>query len=338
MDKKDDRKSLRDLSEECRIGLTERLPRFRDLTEYGFAFKDYCLEKRLLTVDTSEFLKSKKFKLHKNCYSRYNKDVLQRAESKRRKLVTTNEEEQLPSSSGVSTRATTGSISRPLGSLICVFCEKGENVDPKNKSRLSGTKLRAAGNLKIGADDNVNAFTEKLRTQAVKLGDSKILSKLLTDVRASEIFYHTACLSEFNNRYNRALKSEDATSTLSVPKDDFAIYAALEALREYIQTSDTNKFTFRDLRTVWSSRCQEIGASDESSHVTRFVPFLEEHQDLLGICVWQESEGSHYQFIRKSTFKAALKSSEYCEQLRNVAESIREEIFALQPPDPDVFM
>ena len=47
--------------------------------------------------------------------------------------------------------------------------------------------------------------------------------------------------------------------------------------------------------------------------------------------VWQDSAYSDCQFIRKSTLRIALRSSVYCGQLRNVFDSIREELLALPP-------
>ena len=165
MDKKKERKELRDLTKESRIGLVERLPIFRDLTQsHGFVFKDYRLEERLLSVDTSQFLISGKFSIHKNCYNRYNKDVLRKTEAKRRKVDISDENEPGSSAStGISTRASSGSVALPFGAIVCIICEQGDMTNPKIP-KTSNMKLCAAGS-KVGSSNHAKAFTEKLRTE-----------------------------------------------------------------------------------------------------------------------------------------------------------------------------
>ena len=44
---------------------------------------------------------------------------------------------------------------------------------------------------------HVESLTEQWREMASLLGNTEILSKLYTDVRANELFYHSKCLKTF---------------------------------------------------------------------------------------------------------------------------------------------
>ena len=78
------------------------------------------------------------------------------------------------------------------------------------------SNLCAAGTLHAQSDkvhtSHVSQFTETLRTKALKLNETQVLTSISTgDVTANEIYYHKKCLMQFNNKYSAAIKQETAT-------------------------------------------------------------------------------------------------------------------------------
>ena len=58
----------------------------------------------------------------------------------------------------------------------------------------------------------MSQFTETLRTKALKLNETQVLTAISTgDVSANEIYYHKKSLMQFNNKYSAAIKQETAT-------------------------------------------------------------------------------------------------------------------------------
>ena len=82
----------------------------------------------------------------------------------------------------------------------------------------------AAGTLHVQSDKvhtfHVSQFTETLRTKALKLNETQLLTTISTDdVTANEIYYHKKCLMQFNNKYSAAIMKE--TVTPDNPSENF---------------------------------------------------------------------------------------------------------------------
>ena len=138
---------------------------------------------------------------HKNCFSKFNQQKLTRAlivfESSR--VPESNEEIVSPKRA----RRSDSTSKILLGELKCIFCLKIE----------TSYCLCAAGTLHAKCDKvddkHVHEFTEKIKNQDIKLGETQILARVSTgDVTTNEIFYHKTCLTNFNNQYRSALFKE----------------------------------------------------------------------------------------------------------------------------------
>ena len=75
--------------------------------------------------------------------------------------------------------------------------------------------LCAAGTLHAQSDKvhtpHVSQFTETLRTKALKLNATQVLTAISTgDVTDNEIYYQKKCLMQVNNKYPAAIKQETA--------------------------------------------------------------------------------------------------------------------------------
>ena len=101
-----------------------------------------------MSVDTSDFLNSRKFLFHKSCSDRYNQQKLERAISK----ITKTAVNDVPIAntepvSGLRTRQSSGSVINTLGVKVCMICEEGDQFDPRKP--VPSKKLCAAGNKRI---------------------------------------------------------------------------------------------------------------------------------------------------------------------------------------------
>ena len=133
---------------------------------------------------------------HWTCFTNYNKQKLEREKTRKRKL-----EQEASSNQTVKTRKqTTSNESSSLlgGSLLCMYCNKEEQLDEKHKE--CHQPLCAAGGRKK-SPKYVEEFTEKLKMMAAELEETHILTLLnTTDVRAAELFYHRSCHASFIKR------------------------------------------------------------------------------------------------------------------------------------------
>ena len=183
-------------------GLVERLLKFKELKDggnYTFPLKERVEERLLSVADVKRFLMSQPFVYHKSCYVKYNDVRLTSALSKKRK---TDPEGSSMESFTIRTRqqSSAGDENFTTSSeIVCLFCDKGNKYDPKKHEKTKKWKLCAAGG-HSSSSSYVDTFTDELRHQASVLGDSRILSKLTTDVRAAELFYHNMCINLFRKR------------------------------------------------------------------------------------------------------------------------------------------
>ena len=304
--------------------MVERLPQFKDQADInGYIFTEPHIEERLLSVDLRTFLQSKTFFYHKKCYEKFSLDKLNRVlNSKRIKISESDTDESAQSI--VRTRHSSGVCVFPLGKCVCMFCREEDKYNPRRPEDKQW-KLRAAGG-KSSSSTHAEEFTADLRMKAGKLGDSRILAQLYSDVRASELYYHLHCLLEFNNKYTRAMAALERTVIYS-DSEEFIMFGAYEALRRFIRESTATSFTSSELELIYQTKLEELGGARKSAHSTRFTKeYLEERKDELGITVVQKSANSSYTILRHEALKDSLAPSDWCTLMRRVVDLIRQEI------------
>ena len=146
---------------------------------------------------------------HKRCVSKYNAQKLQRVMKRNQKLLDNSPTES--SSSSIETVAKkcvrrSDSIEKLiLGESKYLFCRLLDK----------SLNLCAAGTLHAQLDKvhtyHVSQFIETLRTKALKLNATQVLTAISTgDVTDNEIYYHKKCLMQVNNKYSAAIKQETA--------------------------------------------------------------------------------------------------------------------------------
>ena len=158
--------------------------------------RDLEVKGRLLVYDRDSLLKlltSRKFKIHKACYDRYNKTRYDKALGVKRKKK---QKRDLASSIAVSTRAQSSSNVQHKQEC-CVFCGDPECIDSRHPDRSK--IIHAAGAWKV-THPNVEEFSDTLRRMACKLQDSRVLSMLDRDVRSNELYYHLSCYNDYCKR------------------------------------------------------------------------------------------------------------------------------------------
>ena len=113
-------------------------------------------------------------------------------------------------------RAERKSSTETVASVECVFCgEKVRDLSKISKKQKQSQKLHAAGEYHTSFQSanvqHVKFLTEQWREMASLFGNTEILSKLHTDVRASELFYHSKCLKTFQYHHETFLNKTRRT-------------------------------------------------------------------------------------------------------------------------------
>ena len=178
-----------------------------------------------------ERLKSRGFKLHKQCYDRFNDSKLNRARSTRKRKK---------SSEGESGRVTRGQCPPSVLSKeqLCMYCGKPPRVDPKHYG--NNVPLHAAAG-KLIASEYVDTFTESLRTMAAKLGDTKLQNLLGSDIISSELYYHNPCHANFKRKYDNIIRQKN----VQVRKMVRSLWNSLQSLQLKIMLMTEVRIHFR---------------------------------------------------------------------------------------------
>ena len=112
-------------------------------------------------------------------------------------------------------RAKRKSSTETVAPAECVFC--GEKERGLSKKQKQSQKLNAAGEYHTSFQSpnvqHVESLTEQRRKMASLLGNTEILSKLHTDIRANELFYHSKCLKTFQYHYKTFLNKSKENNT-----------------------------------------------------------------------------------------------------------------------------
>ena len=149
---------------------------------------------------------------HHQCVARFNKQKLLRA-----KAIHEKEQDKLNDHDLDSKRLRRSDPENQieLGETKCLFCLQLD--DPRN--------LCAAGTLHAKSKtldlDHVHEFTDRIKNNALKINNMKVLSHLSSgDVTTNELFYHKNCLVNFNNQYQSEMNKEtnmnNSTQTFQV--------------------------------------------------------------------------------------------------------------------------
>ena len=171
--------------------LADQLIKFGEIP--GYLSDD--ITKRLLMQDIHQFFATTPaLKVHKSCYDNFNRMRYERALAKPKRSSS----ETVHSQGPPRTRKKSGKQLQ-LGEQLCIFCDDPDQYDPKSHRFTQDKKLHAAAG-KLPSATYVESYTTKIRNMAVALSDPKVLSRLNTDVRASEIYYHNSCYALFVHR------------------------------------------------------------------------------------------------------------------------------------------
>ena len=85
--------------------------------------------------------------------------------------------------------------------MVFLWRERKGFVKNVKKKQKQSQKLHTAGEYHTSFQSpnvqQAESLTEQWREMASLLGNTEILSKLHTDVRANELFYHSKCLKTF---------------------------------------------------------------------------------------------------------------------------------------------
>ena len=183
------------MSDDTAEKLARRLHEF-NAADLLVSDRDLEVKGRLLIYDEhslSQLLKSRRFKIHKGCYDRYNKTRFDKALGVKRKRI---DREEARLSRTISTRAQS-SPTVSFKEMLCMFCGGRQCIDKKHPERSK--LLHAAASWKV-LHPNVQEFSDNLRMMASKLQDSAVLTMLDTDVRSAELYYHLLCYNEYCKR------------------------------------------------------------------------------------------------------------------------------------------
>ena len=112
------------------------------------------------------------------------------------------------------------SSSISFGEEYCMYCELPAKDDIRHPE--NNNPLHAAASKHI-ASEYVGSFTDNVREMATKLGDTKVLNVLGTDVRSSELFYHNVCHAKFKQKYDKLVASESPSQSFSQLEDSIAM-------------------------------------------------------------------------------------------------------------------
>ena len=110
---------------------------------------------------------------------------------------------------------------------ICQKCQKKQK---------QFQKLQAAGEYHTSFQSpnvqHVASLTEQWREMASLLENTEILSKLQTDVRANELFYHSKCLKTLQYHYETFLNKSKKNNTDTAFKKAVALESTIALLKQ----------------------------------------------------------------------------------------------------------
>ena len=137
------------------------------------------------------------------------------------------------------------------------------------------SNLCAAGTLHGQSDkvhtSHVSQFTETLRTKALKLNQTQVLTAISTgDATANEIYYHKKCLMRFTDKYSAAIKQETVTPDSPLFFEELHFRKIIHFVKEQCNMHGKFSFVVVELQSMYN----ELLKSDKipvSPHVSRFT-------------------------------------------------------------------
>ena len=123
---------------------------------------------------------------------------------------------------------------------------------------------------------HVASLTEQWREMASLLGNTEILSKLHTDVRANEIFYHSKCLKTFQNHYETFLNKNKGNNTDTAFKKAVSLKSAIALLKQKAYKNPECPVEARVILQTYNSYLTNENLPQEGN-ITRFGEMILYH-------------------------------------------------------------
>ena len=108
-------------------------------------------------------------------------------------------------------------------------------------------------------------LTEQWRKMVSLLGNTEILSKLHTDVRANELFYHNKCLKAFKNHYKTILNKSKENNTDTALKKAVALEITTVLLKQKVYENSECSIEARGILKIYNSYLRNENLPQESN-------------------------------------------------------------------------
>ena len=275
-------KDLRPLSDKTAQNLSTNINEFykKDVLTTRLDRKIVDILPKVEDLETA--LKGRDYKIHKNCYDKFNPTHLKRALdklNKAKKKTTRKTRSQCPSASTFAES--------------CMFCGEPSKDDPKHPDRSN--PLHAAARHKKSSS-YVDEFTENVRKMATHLGDTKLLLNVFgNDVRCSELFYHHKCFTSYKRDYNNAIKNKrNDELERNRAFHEFIIW---NIIKDHVDDAKNDSFDLLELEKMYINKFAERGEV-VSSHITRFASKIESAN--IGLTIVQNKHDGKYRALKPS--------------------------------------
>ena len=127
------------------------------------------------------------------------------------------------------------------------------------------------------------------------------------------------CTNQIQNMWTNLQKLSDQWQLSLVTQN-----SALTLIKNYINDRKEDSFDLKSLEKLYINVLAEIGKSIDS-HITWFTAKIIDAD--IGLTVVQSTSGSKCKVFKTIRLTAVIPDAEWCQMLRKVVESIREEIF-----------
>ena len=148
------------------------------------------------------------------------------------------------------------------------------------KKQKQSQKLHAAGEYHTSFQSphmqHVSSLTEQWREMASLLGNTEILLKFHTDVRANELFYHSKCLKTFQYHYEMFLNKSKENNTDTAFKKAVALESTIALLKQKAYKNLECPVEARVILEIYSSYLTNQNLPQESN-ITRFREMILYH-------------------------------------------------------------
>ena len=166
--------------------------------------------------------------------------------------------------------------------IQCIFCDEKEmDFSKKSKKQQQFQKLHAAGEFHTSFQkpnvQHVNSLTAIWRNMACFLGDTNILSKLDSDLRGNEIFYHSKCQKKYVSRYNSAKNKSTTIKSDMCCERAIAVERTIDVIRQEAYEKPESPIAVRYALDVYNSFLSKEGVFVREYNITRFGELILHH-------------------------------------------------------------